>query len=233
MASQYLAIAGWIVVTVLVIGGLLWVTGQGAQTELDTSKLSTTTPVAPFTPEEQKVVAPQNINMQNQTVILHTNYGDVTLEIFNEQMPVTAGNFVKLVSEGYYDGIKFHRVMDGFMIQGGDPNTKTDNVATWGTGGPGYAIPDEFVVGEGLSNLRGTISMANSGPNSGGSQFFINVGDNDYLDFDKDPLTSKHPVFGRVIDGMDVVDTIAKVDVEPGSNRPLSPVVIESAEVKE
>ena len=145
-------------------------------------------------------------------------------------MPITAGNFIKLAEEGFYDNTKFHRVIDGFMIQGGDPNTKTEDVASYGTGGPGYAIPDEHVEGEKLTNVRGTIAMANSGPNSGGSQFFINLVDNSFLDFNKEPLSSKHPVFGRVIEGMDVVDAIA--NVETGARDiPVEDVVIESVSV--
>jgi peptidylprolyl isomerase len=161
----------------------------------------------------------------NRTVVMETNKGSITIELFTRDMPITAGNFLTLAEQGYYDGIKFHRVIDGFMIQGGDPLTKDDaNVNRWGTGGPGYAIEDEFVPG--FSNIRGTLSMANSGPNSGGSQFFINTADNINLDFDKQPLTSKHPVFGRVVSGMDVVDTISKV-ATGARDIPTEPVVIQ------
>jgi len=154
-------------------------------------------------------------NMENVRVKLETNRGDVVIELYGD-MPVTAGNFRKLVEEGFYDGVIFHRVIPNFMIQGGDP-TGT------GTGGPGYKIDDEFVAGH--SNVRGTLSMANSGPNSGGSQFFINLVDNSFLDFDKEPLGSKHPVFGEVVEGMDVVDEIASVAVGAG-DRPVEEVVI-------
>lgn len=187
----------------------------------------------PFTPEEQRVNEPANTTSMNPTATFTTNQGTFTLELYGDRMPVTVGNFVKLAKEGYYDNTKFHRVIDGFMIQGGDPNTKTANEASYGTGGPGYTIQDEFVAGEGLSNVRGTIAMANTGqPNSGGSQFFINVADNTNLDFDKQPLTSKHPVFGRIVEGMDVVDAIAKVETKAG-DVPASPVVIESVVVTE
>jgi peptidylprolyl isomerase len=182
--------------------------------------------------DQQEIIQEDETNQQetmneqgNTTVVLKTNMGDVTVELFTKDMPVTAGNFLKLAQENYYDGIKFHRVIDGFMIQGGDPNSKDDTKqAMWGTGGPGYAIEDEFV--EGFSNVRGTLSMANSGPNSGGSQFFINLVDNVNLDFDKQPLTSKHPVFGRVVEGMDVVDAIGHVETGP-RDVPVEPVVIE------
>ncbi|MFH1450829.1 MAG: peptidylprolyl isomerase [archaeon] len=153
-------------------------------------------------------------------VLLKTTMGDITIELYGT-MPVTAGNFAKLVSEGFYNGVIFHRVIDGFMIQGGDP-TGT------GMGGPGYKIQDEFV--EGSSNLRGTISMANSGPNSGGSQFFINLIDNTFLDWDKQPASSKHPVFGKVVEGMDVVDAIGKVETGPG-DKPVEEVKIVEAKI--
>ena len=153
----------------------------------------------------------QDTNMANK-VILHTTKGDITIQMYSD-MPITTGNFEKLVSEGFYDGVIFHRVIPGFMIQGGDP-TGT------GMGGPGYNIKDEF---NSKSNVRGTISMANAGPNTGGSQFFINTVNNNFLD-------GKHPVFGEIIDGMDVVDAISNV---PKSNqdRPLQNVTITKAEI--
>jgi len=167
---------------------------------------------------------------KNTTVVMKTTKGDITIELFTKDAPITAGNFLELAKADYYDDIKFHRVIDGFMIQGGDPLTKDDaQVARWGTGGPGYAIQDEFVPG--FSNIRGTIAMANSGPNTGGSQFFINTVDNIQLDYDKQPLQSKHPVFGRVIDGMDIVDNISKVQTGP-RDVPTEPVVIEDIVVQ-
>ncbi|MBP9836506.1 MAG: peptidylprolyl isomerase [Candidatus Pacebacteria bacterium] len=169
-------------------------------------------------------------NEKNPVAKFTTNQGTFEIELFEDTMPITAGNFVKLAEEGFYNGIKFHRVIDGFMIQGGDPNTKTDDVMSYGTGGPGYTIPDEHIKGEFLTNIRGTISMANSGPNSGGSQFFINVADNTNLDFDKPPVTSQHPVFGHIISGMEVIDSISTIDTNP-SDMPLEPVVIESVEI--
>jgi peptidylprolyl isomerase len=148
-------------------------------------------------------------------VMLETSMGDITIELYKE-MPITAGNFEKLVKDGYYDGIIFHRVIDNFMIQGGDP-TGT------GMGGPGYSIKDEFTKTELDKNKRGTIAMANSGPNTGGSQFFINLVDNTHLN-------GKHPVFGRVTEGMDVVDKIAKVATGSGS-RPVKEVKIVKARI--
>ncbi len=144
-------------------------------------------------------------------VKLQTSEGDIIIELYTEQMPITAGNFQKLVEEGFYDGIIFHRVIDGFMIQGGDPSGD-------GTGGPGYEIKDEFTNTDLDKNNRGTISMANAGPNTGGSQFFINLVDNNFLE-------GKHPVFGKVVQGMDVIDKIAKLPTDQ-NDKPLKDVKI-------
>ncbi|MFM2381667.1 MAG: hypothetical protein RLZZ76_434 [Candidatus Parcubacteria bacterium] len=181
-------------------------------------------PLSPETLQEQSKAITDTMNPK---AVFTTNKGTFELELFESQMPITVGNFIKLAEEGYYDGTKFHRIIDGFMIQGGDPNSKTDNAATYGQGGPGYTVQDEFVAGENLTNVRGTISMANTGqPNSGGSQFFINTVDNLGLDFDKDPAASKHPVFGKVIAGMEIVDGISAVETGP-RDLPVEPVVIE------
>jgi len=144
-------------------------------------------------------------------VLLQTNMGDITILLYDD-MPVTAGNFRDLVEKGFYDGVIFHRIIDGFMIQGGDP-TGT------GMGGPGYNIKDEFT--DHNKNNRGTMAMANAGPNTGGSQFFINLVDNNYLD-------KMHPVFGEVIDGMDVVDAMGKVKTG-AQNKPQEDVTIITA----
>ena len=154
--------------------------------------------------------------MTNETgkkALLHTTMGDITIRL-DADMPVTAGNFESLVQKGYYNNVTFHRVIDGFMIQGGDP--KGD-----GTGGPGYVIPDEFTAHN--KNDRGTISMANAGPNTGGSQFFINLVNNNYLN-------TMHPAFGKVIAGMDVVDAIGKVKTD-ANDRPLTEVKIIHARI--
>jgi peptidylprolyl isomerase len=144
---------------------------------------------------------------------LETTMGNITIAL-DPDMSITAGNFETLVQKGYYNGVIFHRVMEGFMIQGGDP-TGT------GRGGPGYTIQDEFKPNN--RNDRGTVSMANAGPNTGGSQFFINLVSNNYLD-------TKHPVFGKVVEGMDVVDRIGKVKTDV-NNRPLQNVTIIRAEM--
>lgn len=181
-------------------------------------------------------------NNEKDTMVAHTdgpvyanivtNKGTIRLALFTERMPITTGNFIDLAENGFYDGTKFHRVIDGFMIQGGDPHTTTDNVGSYGQGGPGYTIADEFIDDPELSNTRGTIAMANTGqPNSGGSQFFINVSDNVGLDFDKEPHSSKHPVFGKVVGGMDVVDAIATAETDP-NDVPTEPIVVESVSIE-
>lgn len=162
--------------------------------------------------------------------VFETSLGSFEIELFLEKSPVTAGNFKKLVEEGFYDGTCFHRVICDFMVQGGDPLSKNSALKKrWGTGSPGYKIRDEFV--KGLSNARGTISMANSGPNSGGSQFFINVVNNSFLDWDKQPFASKHPVFGRVVSGMNVVDKIVNVRTVSG-DMPAEDVVVKRVYMK-
>jgi len=169
--------------------------------------------------------------MEN-TAVFETSMGNFELELFTKQMPITTGNFIKLANEGFYNGQRFHRVIPNFMIQGGDPLSKdVANRNRWGTGGPGYAIEDEHVAGEKLSNVRGTISMANSGPQSGGSQFFINVVDNTFLDWNKPPGQSKHPVFGKVVSGMDIVDAISTVQTRAG-DQPAEDIVIEKVRMK-
>jgi peptidylprolyl isomerase len=146
------------------------------------------------------------------TVLLETTMGDVKIELLDDTMPITTGNFRKLVEKGFYNGTLFHRVIAGFMIQGGDPQGT-------GLGGPGYTIKDELPANN--RNARGTISMANAGPNTGGSQFFINVVDNHRLD-------PKHPAFGRVVSGMEVVDAISRTQTD-SQDRPRTKVTIQKA----
>ena len=192
---------------------------------------------------EKEITAPLNANQlaayqvnmtndKNPVAKLTTNKGVLELELFTDTMPITTGNFIKLAREGFYDGVKFHRVIKGFMIQSGDPITKTEEYFRYGTGGPEYSIPDEHIAGKYLTNVRGTVAMANSGPETGGSQFFINLVNNLGLDFDKEPASSKHPVFGRVLNGMGVVDAIGDTKVNERS-LPLDAVVVEKVEIIE
>ncbi len=187
------------------------ITPQAQQTQTQTQATSTAS-TSPTT----------STNKKYMQAILHTTLGDITVE-FSNVTPTTVANFTKLAGEGFYNGTKFHRVIAGFMIQGGDPLTRDDSMAArWGTGGPGYQFADE--IGAGNRNAPGTISMANAGPNTNGSQFFINVADNSFLD-------TKHTVFGKVVAGMDVVAAIEKTPVAPG-DRPVTPMVITSVELK-
>lgn len=148
---------------------------------------------------------------------LHTNKGDIQIEFFEDRAPKTVANFAKLAKQGFYDGTKFHRVIADFMIQGGDPQTKDDALmARWGTGGPGYQFADE--ISDQNENTAGTIAMANAGPNTNGSQFFINTADNNFLD-------TKHTVFGRVVSGMEVVEAIQRAPTGQ-MDRPRESIVI-------
>jgi cyclophilin family peptidyl-prolyl cis-trans isomerase len=145
---------------------------------------------------------------------LHTSEGAIELELFSDDAPKTVENFVKLARDGFYDGVTFHRVIPDFMIQGGDP-TGT------GSGGPGYTFEDEINEHR---VVRGALAMANAGPNTNGSQFFI-------VTTEAAPwLDGKHTVFGRVTSGMDVVDRISDVDRD-ANDRPRTPVMIDRAEV--
>ena len=154
-------------------------------------------------------------------VTFQTNMGNIEITL-HDDMPITTGNFKKLVEEGFYNNIIFHRVIEGFMVQGGCPLGN-------GMGGPGYNIEDEF--GKGHSNVRGTIAMANTGrPNTGGSQFFINTVDNKYLDKENHSTPYAHPVFGKITTGMEIIDKIEKVPTD-ADDCPLTPVVILEAKV--
>jgi cyclophilin family peptidyl-prolyl cis-trans isomerase len=162
--------------------------------------------------------------MPNPSATLDTSLGPIEVELFVDRMPKTANNFVKLAKSGFYDGLHFHRVIDGFMLQFGCPHSRDPKSRQAGTGdGPDGTIPDEHPPSAKLSNESGTLSMANTGqPNSGSCQFFINTVHNAYLDWFT-PGPSKHPVFGRVIKGMDVVHKIEKTKTDP-DDRPVTPV---------
>lgn len=161
---------------------------------------------------------------QYKKAILHTNYGDITLELYGSDSPKTVNNFLNLAQSGFYDGVKFHRVIKGFMIQGGDPNSKDDDWSNDGQGGPGYMFEDEF---NSHKLVRGSIAMANYGanyPGTNGSQFFIVTADaTPYLD-------GVHTNFGRVIAGLEVVDLIEKVETNE-NDHPTKDVAIESVEL--
>ena len=200
---------GAILIIVALLLGIFFIFGKGSLTGKTTETNDTTSKTG--------VTGGTVSDMAEGTKIkLETNKGNIVIELYDD-MPITTGNFEKLVSEGVYDGVIFHRIIEGFMIQGGDPT---------GTGYGDPKIPnikDEFTHEGGNKNNRGTISMANAGPNTGSSQFFINLVNNNFLD-------SKHPAFGEVIEGMDIVDEIAKVSTD-ASDRPLEDVKIIKASV--
>lgn len=157
--------------------------------------------------------------IKKYTAVLRTEKGNVTISLNTDQTPITVNNFVTLSKKGFYNNTVFHRVIKGFMIQGGDP--KGD-----GTGGPGYKFNDEPFTGE---YTRGTVAMANAGPNTNGSQFFIMHGDN--------PLPKNYVIFGKVTSGLDVVDKIAESPVQPSisgeSSSPVTPVKILTVDIQE
>ena len=153
--------------------------------------------------------------MANRLAHFTTSLGNFQVELFESHAPVTTKNFIDLIEKGFYDGIVFHRVIEGFMLQAGCPEGD-------GTGGPGYTIPDEFHA-ELAHDSEGVLSMANSGPNTGGSQFFVTLAATAWLD-------GKHAVFGKVIEGMETVRTIGGTATGP-DDRPLEPVVMEGVRI--
>ena len=171
--------------------------------------------------------------MSNPTATFETSLGNFVVELYQDKMPATAGNFMELAKSGFYDGLHFHRVIKGFMIQFGCPHSRDPQSPRAGTGGPpNGCIQDEHPADAQLSNEAGTLSMANTGqPNSGGSQFFLNTVPNPYLDWFS-PGPSKHPVFGKVTDGMDVVHQIESTATAPG-DRPVTPVQVSKVTISE
>ncbi len=158
----------------------------------------------------------KEVSKVNPTAVFETNLGNFTVELYQDKAPTTVDNFIKLAEKKFYDATIFHRVIDGFMIQGGDPNGD-------GTGGPGYSIRDEFHKDLKHSEV-GILSMANAGPNTGGSQFFITVAPTPWLD-------NHHTIFGKVISGMDVVMKISKVKTNP-NDKPLEKVVVKTIRIQ-
>ncbi|MEK9175535.1 MAG: peptidylprolyl isomerase [Patescibacteria group bacterium] len=203
-----------IIVAVVIIGGLYFYWAGRANTNSNNSA------VAPIEQEKpiKKSVAESS---QAPQILIETNRGNITIELYKDDAPKTVENFVKLANEKFYDGIKFHRVIKGFMIQGGDPLTKDDSqINRWGTGGPGYQFADElnpatksFQAGY----KRGVVAMANAGPNTNGSQFFIM-----HTDY---PLPNNYTIFGKVVSGIETVDAIANSPTDQ-NDRSKSPIVI-------
>lgn len=201
----------FVVLSIIFIVGMVWISGSQKPPLVGTENLQTVSETTTSTTSSMS------------TATITTSKGVVTLELFAEKSPKTVENFTKLANEGFYNGTRFHRVIKDFMIQGGDPLSKDlANENRWGTGGPGYQFADE--IGAGNKNDIGTISMANSGPNTNGSQFFVNVANNNFLD-------TKHTVFGRVASGMEVITAIEEAETDSG-DRPLEDMVIEKIEIK-
>jgi len=154
--------------------------------------------------------------MTNKIAVFETNKGTFEIELFTEKAPITTKNFIDLTEKGFYDGLIFHRVIKGFMLQGGDPDGR-------GTGGPGYSIEDEFHP-DLKHDSEGVLSMANSGPNTGGSQFFITLAATPWLD-------GKHAVFGKVTTGIDIVKEIGNIQTG-AMDKPVEDVVINKITIK-
>lgn len=237
MQSKNVITFAILVVAVMgLLGFLVWSNNDASTTP--TSPVSNTTPVVPETngmenapsgntnPSEavvnnleenmQQAGKPEMVIDENKkySAVIKTNKGDISLDLFASESPITVNNFVSLAESGFYDGTIFHRVIEDFMIQGGDP-TGT------GTGGPGYSFEDEF---NDVKLVSGSLAMANSGPDTNGSQFFIvTAASTPWLD-------GKHTNFGKVTAGMDVVEAISVVK-KNAADKPLEPVTIESIEI--
>ncbi len=213
-----------IILAVVIVGGLIWYGYHSAGvSRVVSNNYSTSTETAFTTSKPSGQVGAINnsnsaIKNMSHVVTIKTNQGEIKFETYDADAPNTVKNFIDLAGKGFYNGVIFHRVIDGFMIQGGDP-TGT------GMGGPGYKFADELnPATESYKNgyQQGVVAMANSGPNTNGSQFFIMVADY--------PLPNNYTIFGKVVSGQEVANAIAKVP-KNGNDKPLSPVVMESVTV--
>lgn len=225
--NKYISIA----IVVVVIGFGIWLLSRGDNRE---NTLVTPEPAPEAqVPETGEVINSNeqiNNNLDNKkmnSATISTNMGNIEIEFYATTAPNTVANFQKLAKEGFYDKVKFHRVIKGFMIQGGDPQSKDDSkIALWGTGGPGYKFADEINTQSEVYQTgykKGILAMANSGPNTNGSQFFIMTADY--------PLPPLYTIFGKVTSGQDVVDKIALVKTGP-NDRPVDAVVINTITLK-
>lgn len=211
-----------IVVAIAIIGFVVWIGGSQSTSQAPQAPIVTEPAATTTTPTLET-----NSTKPMTTATITTNKGIITLELYGTDAPKTVENFVKLANSGFYNGTRFHRVIKGFMIQGGDPLSKdTSKQSMWGTGGPGYKFDDEINATSDLYKTgyrRGVLAMANSGPNTNGSQFFIM-----HADY---PLPPLYTIFGRVTSGLDVVDAIANTKTMPG-DRPVEDMIIEKVEIK-
>ncbi|KKU80740.1 MAG: Peptidyl-prolyl cis-trans isomerase (Rotamase)-cyclophilin family [Parcubacteria group bacterium GW2011_GWA1_47_8] len=216
----------FLVVAIAILGFVVWA-GGSQKPEATSEPVTATT-----TPAETNLSETKNTNKESMTkATITTNQGIITLELFADQSPKTVENFVTLARKGFYDSTRFHRVIKGFMIQGGDPLSKDLSMKSrWGTGGPGYTIPDEFNSGDELYKTgykRGILAMARTQePNSGGSQFFI-------MHQDYPLLPPEYTIFGKVTSGLDVVDIIATIKTEGSpTDRPLEDMIIQKITIE-
>lgn len=205
-----------IILGIVIVAGII---ALAVYVQDDTAKQAVSASVSP---EVSATLTPSTISNKNNMheITIKTNYGDIVFQTYDADAPKTVENFIMLASKGFYDDVIFHRVISGFMIQGGDPQGT-------GTGGPGYSFADELnpqTESYKQGYVRGTVAMANSGPNTNGSQFFIM-----HQDY---PLAHDYTIFGHVVKGQDIVDKIASVKTD-ANDKPLSPVVMESVTVKE
>ena len=195
-------------------------TEQFASTSTDAT-LASSTPI-----DASSSINQSNNKKMSQIVTLDTSLGQIQFETYNNDAPNTVANFVKLADQGYYNGLNFHRVIKGFMIQGGDPNcTPERSKGGCGSGGPGYQFADELnpaTPSYQAGYKKGVVAMANAGPNTNGSQFFIMLADN--------PLPNAYTIFGKVIKGQEIVDQIGNVQTAAG-DRPVETVLIKKVTV--
>lgn len=224
--NKYIGIA--IGVVIICLG--VWFFTKGNKTEQVITSPDILTEAQPE--GDSKIQDQENItkleDKKTMNATLKTNKGNIKIEFYADAAPKTVENFTKLANSKFYDGVKFHRVIKGFMIQAGDPLSKDETkAAMWGTGGPGYKFNDEIDAKSDLYTKvgykKGIVAMANSGPNTNGSQFFIM-----HADY---PLPPLYTIFGRVVSGQEVVDSIALVKTGP-NDRPVDPVIIESIKVQ-
>ena len=217
----------WVIIIVFSVVLILGITklsrnkSENSQVENTNQAMSLSTPTPTQSPPKTNTPPPVTIDQnKTYTATLKTSEGDIVVTLYADKTPITVNNFVSLAKEGFYDNTMFHRVMKDFMIQGGDPNGD-------GTGGPGYKFDDEPFEGE---YTRGTIAMANSGPNTNGSQFFIM-----HKDY---PLPKNYVIFGKVSEGIDIVDKIAEAPVKANPqtgevSTPVDPVTVNKVEITE
>ena len=207
-----------ILLLVLIIAAALWARGRSSSPTAE--PYETASPAVSVIASPSGSVVPTSSANNMHEITLTTNFGDITFQTYDADAPKTVENFITLASKGFYDNVIFHRVIEGFMIQGGDP-TGT------GRGGPGYQFADELNPNTESAKrgyVRGTVAMANAGPNTNGSQFFIM-----HADY---PLPLNYTIFGHVVAGQDVVDTIATTKTD-ANDKPLSPVTITKVTVKQ